>query len=128
MIGAAGKAVYEFGEISIMKFTRRAGLSALIALPFAGILANSAWAASLDDLRAAGKVGERYDGLAVALSDDAKGAVEKVNKKRRKIYQQKAAEQGVKAESVGRVYAEQIMKKAPPGTKFLKEDGNWITK
>ena len=112
-----------------MKFTRRAGLCALLALPIITMAATTpALAASLDELRAAGKVGERFDGLAVALSDDAKGTVDKVNKKRRKIYEQKAAEQGVQPEAVGRVYAAQIMKKAPAGTKFLKEDGSWVTK
>jgi uncharacterized protein YdbL (DUF1318 family) len=112
-----------------MKFTRRQSLHALLALPIVSFISlPTAFAASLDELRAAGKVGERYDGTAVALSNDAKSTVENVNKERRKIYEEKAAEQGVAVEAVGRVYAEQIMKKAPAGTKFQKQDGTWVTK
>ena len=64
----------------------------------------------------------------MALSGDAKSAVNEVNKKRRQIYEDKAASQGVSTDQVGRVYAQQIFKKAPKGTKFQKEDGSWITK
>lgn len=117
-----------------MSKTRRSALilalALVFALPLSGVTTTipAAWAQSLDDLRAAGKVGERFDGLAVALSGDAKSAVNEVNKKRRQIYEDKAASQGVSADQVGRVYAQQIFKKAPKGTKFQKEDGSWITK
>ena len=112
-----------------MRLTRRAMLCALVALPLAALLVpTTARADALDELRAAGKVGERYDGMAVALSPDAKSLVDEVNKKRRKIYEQKAAAQGVSVESVGKVYASQIMKSAPKGTKFQNENGNWIAK
>ena len=71
--------------------TRRSALALalalVLALPLAGTLqAPEALAQSLEDLRVAGKVGERYDGLAVALSNDAKAAVKEVNKKRQQIY------------------------------------------
>ena len=120
------------GEGTMSKTRRSAltlALALVFALPLAGMAAiPGASAQSLDDLRAAGKVGERFDGLAVALSGDAKSVVNEVNKKRRKIYEDKAASQGVSADQVGRVYAQQIFKKAPKGTKFQKEDGSWITK
>jgi uncharacterized protein YdbL (DUF1318 family) len=119
--------------VDAMSKTRRSALTLVLALVFALPLSGmaavpAAWAQSLDDLRAAGKVGERFDGLAVALSGDAKSAVNEVNKKRRQIYEDKAASQGVSTDQVGRVYAQQIFKKAPKGTKFQKEDGSWITK
>ena len=114
-----------------MSKTRRSALTLalafVLALPLAGQIP-AAWAQSLDDLRAAGKVGERYDGLAVALSNDAKAVVKEVNAKRQQIYEQKAASQGVSADQVGRVYAQQIFKKAPKGTKFQTEDGKWVVK
>jgi uncharacterized protein YdbL (DUF1318 family) len=120
------------GEDAMFKTRRSAlalALALVLAVPLAGMLqAPAALAQSLEDLRAAGKVGERYDGLAVALSNDAKSAVKDVNKKRQQIYEQKAASQGVSADQVGRVYAQQIFKKAPKGTKFQTEDGKWITK
>ncbi len=87
-----------------------------------------ALAASLDQLRASGAVGERFDGYAKALKSSAAGTVKKVNAQRRKIYAERATSEGVSPDQVGRVYAKQIFAKAPRGTKFLKENGAWITK
>ncbi len=85
-------------------------------------------AQSLDQLRASGAVGERYDGYAEALQSSAAGVVEQVNAKRRQIYQQTADKEGASVDQIGHVYARQIFAKAPPGTKFLQENGSWITK
>ena len=85
-------------------------------------------AQSLDQLRASGAVGERYDGYAQALQSSAAGVVQQVNAKRRQIYQQTADKEGASVDQIGRVYARQIFAKAPPGTKFLQENGSWITK
>ncbi len=87
-----------------------------------------ALAQSLDQLRASGAVGERFDGFAQALQSSAAGAVDQVNGKRRKIYAQRAAAEGASPDQIGRVYAKQIFAKAPPGTKFLQENGAWISK
>ena len=51
-----------------------------------------------------------------------------MNAQRRKIYQQRAAEQGASPDRIGRIYAQQILKKAPAGTKFLQQSGTRITK
>ncbi len=85
-------------------------------------------AQSLDDLRASGAVGERYDGYAEALQSGAAGVVQQVNAKRRQIYQQAADKEGASVDQIGRIYARQIFAKAPPGTKFLQENGSWVTK
>ena len=85
-------------------------------------------AQSLDQLRASGAVGERYDGYAEALQSGAAGVVQQVNAKRRQIYQQTADKEGTSVDQIGRVYARQIFAKAPPGTKFLRENGSWVTK
>ena len=90
--------------------------------PFA---AAPAAAQSLDDLRASGAVGERYDGYAVARDPGAKSLVQKVNRKRQKIYEERAAAQGTTSAQVGALYAPQIMRKAPRGTWFLEENGKW---
>ncbi len=42
-------------------------------------------AQSLDQLRASGAVGERYDGYAQALQSSAAGVVQQVNAKRKQI-------------------------------------------
>ena len=85
-------------------------------------------AQSLDQLRASGAVGERYDGYAEALQSGAAGVVQKVNAKRQQIYQQTADKEGTSVDQIGRVYARQIFAKAPPGPKFLQENGSWVTK
>jgi len=93
-----------------------------------GLSGPPALAASLDQLRASGAVGERFDGFAQALQSGAAGTVDQVNAKRRQIYTERAASEGVSPGQIGRVYARQIFAKAPPGTRFLQENGAWITK
>lgn len=115
----------------------RAGLTRrhlLAGIFLSGVLALGASAPtaaqSLDQLRASGAVGERYDGLVVARSNDAavQSLVNSVNAERRQIYAKRAAEQGVSADQVGRVYAQEIFRKAPQGTYFLQENGQWVQK
>ena len=72
--------------------------------------------------------GERFDGFAQALKSGAGATVDQVNAKRRKIYNDRAASEGVSPDQIGRIYAKQIANKAPPGTKILQEDGAWIVK
>jgi len=87
-----------------------------------------AQAAELDDLRASGVVGEAYDGYARARKASASDFVKSVNAQRRGIYVKRAKATGVSVEQVGRVYAAQIIKKAPAGTWLLAEDGSWTQK
>ena len=86
-------------------------------------------AQTLDELRSAGTVGERYDGLAVvrdaAAPAKVRTMISEVNAQRQAIYAKRAAEQGVSADQVGRVYAREIIQGAPPGTWFQGEDGSW---
>ncbi|WP_299618711.1 DUF1318 domain-containing protein [Pelagibius sp.] len=89
------------------------------------LLAVPAAAQSLDDLRAAGKVGERFDGLAVARDASVADFVEQVNAKRQAIYAEQARKQGVSAQQVGAVYAKEILGQVPDGTWFLTEQGEW---
>ena len=94
--------------------------------------AGPAWAQSLDALRASGVVGERFDGFAelrdAGASQSVRSLVNQVNQKRRQIYVKDAAQQGVPVGQVGRVYAKQIMQRAPKGTWFLGESGRWTRK
>jgi uncharacterized protein len=98
------------------------------------LLLPRAWGADrvLDDLRASGAIGERWDGLAVVRSvgaDPAVGSlVDSVNAKRREIYAAQAKQQNAPQSEVGKVYAREIAAKAPRGTWFLGEDGKWVQK
>ena len=112
---------------------RRRFLSIMVALPVAAAAALfpvAAGAQSLTGLRASGAVGEGYDGFARVrqAGGGARSVVDAVNAKRRAIYAERAKEQGTTADQVGRVYARQILGKAPAGTWFLKESGTWVRK
>ena len=85
-------------------------------------------AQSLGDLRTSGAVGERFDGYAVARDTGAKIFVDEVNAKRRLIYKEKAAAQGVSIDQVGRVFAQELFNRLPSGTWIQKEDGSWVHK
>jgi uncharacterized protein len=108
----------------------RTGLLALLALS----LSRAALAQStrlLDGPRAAGTVGERYDGYAVAhgkASADVAKLVDQVNAERRAVYAERAKNTGAPTEAVGKIYAQEIMKSAPAGTWFLGENGQWTRK
>ncbi len=109
---------------------RAGGLALAVSLLLA-VVAPAAFAQSLDELRASGAIGERYDGYLVVRDAKAAGAtsvVNEVNAKRKSLYEQRAASEGVSPEDVGRVYAAQIMKQAPGGTWFLDANGNWQLK
>jgi len=85
----------------------------------------------LDAPRAAGIVGERYDGYAMvrgAAPPDVVALVNSVNADRRTVYAERAAAQRAPIEEVGKVYAAEIMKAAPKGTWFLSESGQWTQK
>lgn len=99
--------------------------TALVAL---AMLAAPAAAQSLDDLRASGQVGERFDGLAVARDSGVADFVEQVNEKRLAIYVEQANKQGVPTIQVGMVYAQEILQQVPAGTWFLTKDGEWLQK
>lgn len=109
---------------------RRAALLSLAALTLLTIggFDRSAMAASLDELRKQGAIGERFDGLAVARDASANRVVQDVNAKRSAIYKRESKKTGANVTAVGKIYAEQIMRKAPAGTWFLNEQNNWVRK
>ncbi len=93
-----------------------------LALP---LLASPGAAQTLDELRASGKIGERFDGFAVARDPGVADMVKDINAKRREIYQKQAASQGVPVDQVGAVYAGEIIQKVPVGTWIMTPDGEW---
>jgi len=96
-----------------------------------GLCAGSALAADLDRLREQGVIAERYDGLIEIRadgSDAARAAVERLNSRRRDLYEQRADSQGVPVEQVGRVYAKEILKRLPEGAWFVKPNGDYVQK
>ena len=85
----------------------------------------------LDAPRAAGTVGERYDGFATvrgAASPEVAALVTQVNAERRAVYAQRAQTDKASVDAVGRIYALEIMKSAAAKTWFLSESGKWTQK
>jgi len=107
-------------------------LALIVAIVVAGQWASpSAMAASLDEYRAQGVIAERFDGFVEVRGSgpaDATALVNEVNAKRRALYGERAAAQGVSAEEVGKIYAAQILESAPVGTYFRKSDGSYVRK
>lgn len=108
-------------------------LAAALLLSFALAIPRTVLAQGrpLDAPRAAGIVGERYDGYAQvrgAAPSDIVSLVNQVNAERRALYEQRAKSEGVPVEAIGKIYAGQIMQSAPPGTWFLAQSGNWTRK
>jgi uncharacterized protein YdbL (DUF1318 family) len=110
------------------------GVRVLLLLVLAVVLPSAVAAQSarlLDAPRAAGTVGERYDGYAVAhapAGPEVAALIDKVNGERRAIYAQRAASEHVPIEAIGRIYAKEILQSAPAGTWFLAENGQWTRK
>jgi uncharacterized protein YdbL (DUF1318 family) len=96
----------------------------LLALSLCGV---SAWADTLENLRASGAIGESYNGYVVAKDPGARAEADAINAKRKAIYQEKAIAQGVSIDQVEKVYAEEIFKKVPAGT-WIQVNGQWTKK
>ena len=120
---------------SFERFWRRLGASLLLGLlafavpPSAG--AQQSQGRLLDAPRAAGTVGERYDGYAVmrgTAAPDVRALVDRVNAERSTVYADQAARQRAPIFEIGRVYADAIMRAAPKGTWFLAQNGEWKQK
>lgn len=108
--------------------TTRRGFLTLIAAVGLSMLSLPAFAQSADALRASGAAGERWDGYLEAREPSARAAVDAINAERRRVYEQRAAQQGVSAEEVGKVYAEQIFASLPQGSWFKQANGQWVRK
>ena len=87
---------------------------------------------SLDAPRAAGSVGERWDGFSEVrdanASSEVKALVATTNGHRQQVYQKRASAEGIPMVEVGKVYAQQILTGAPSGTWSLSENGSWSQK
>jgi uncharacterized protein YdbL (DUF1318 family) len=107
-------------------------LLVLVVLALLMPLAALAQGRPLDAPRAAGQVGERFDGFAVlrdaSAPADVRALVDQANTERRTLYAQRASGNGTTPEAVGKIYAQEILKQAPAGTWFLQESGQWVKK
>jgi uncharacterized protein len=118
-------------EMTRRRLVWRLGSAALLVAFFSPPAVGRAESRLLDAPRAAGIVGERFDGYAVArgsVSPDVAALIDKVNNERRAVYAARAQSENVPVEAIGKIYAAEIMKSAPAGTWFLSESGQWVKK
>ncbi|WNB75079.1 YdbL family protein [Methylomonas koyamae] len=102
--------------------------SLMSALALSLLLLSSATAADLAQLKAAGVVGERSNGLLGLVKPDApadvKAFVDNINAQRQAEYQRIAAKNGVTADEVAKLTAQKVINQAAPG-QFVDTGAGW---
>ena len=111
-------------------------LRTLIKTLSAGLLALTlsfpVFALSLDEAKSSGLVGERTTGYLgiVTSSPDAelKNLVNRINEKRRALYQQRASKAGVTLDIMEMRIGQRLQEKAAPGEYIQDANGQWERK
>jgi uncharacterized protein YdbL (DUF1318 family) len=97
-------------------------LAAFLAAPAA------AQTPAVNAARAAGQIGERYDGylgVASATSPAVRSQVATINITRRSLYSNLAARKGVSPQDVGITAGCQLLARVGPGEAYMLADGVW---
>ena len=114
---------------AVLRLPARLTLALALLLLGAAAAAPPALAISLDEAKAAGYVGERFDGYLAVVDSGApaevRALVEDINAKRRARYAEIARKQGVPVEAVAKLTAEKVINDAPPGTFIMGPKGSW---
>ncbi|HWJ59598.1 MAG TPA: YdbL family protein [Sphingomicrobium sp.] len=101
-------------------------LLGISALGFAA--AAAAQTPAVDQARAAGVVGERYDGylgIASAGSSALKSQVASINIRRRSLYSRLAAAKGASPQDVALTAGCQLLERVGVGQAYMLQDGQW---
>jgi uncharacterized protein YdbL (DUF1318 family) len=88
----------------------------------------AAQTAAVNAARAAGAVGERYDGyigVAAPVTGVVRGQVATINIRRRSLYSNLAAAKGVSPQDVGITAGCQLLARVGIGEAYLLNDGAW---
>jgi uncharacterized protein YdbL (DUF1318 family) len=97
-------------------------LGSLLAAPAA------AQTPAVNAARAAGQVGERYDGylgIAIPVSGAVRSQVGTINIQRRSLYSKLAASRGASPSDVGTTAGCQLLARVGVGEAYLLTDGTW---
>lgn len=117
--------------LSMLMRAAGAGVAALMLLAL--VLPAPAVAASLEEAKAAGYVGERPDGYVGLVRQDvpdwARQLVNEINAQRRDTYAEVAARTpGASVREVGIIAGAKLLERAPAGHYVMNEQGQWIVK
>jgi uncharacterized protein YdbL (DUF1318 family) len=83
---------------------------------------------AIDAARAAGSLGERFDGyigIAAPVSGTVRGQVSTINIRRRSLYSNLAAQKGVSPQDVGITAGCQLLARVRVGEAYMLADGVW---
>jgi len=105
-------------------------LAVLAALALAAAPGAARANAALDQAKAAGHVGERYDGYLGVVKDSApasaKQLVQDINARRKAHYEKIAQREGAQVEDVAAIAGEKLVENAPSGHYVMPNDGIWV--
>lgn len=95
-------------------------------------LTSAAWAATLQEAKAEGLIGEQRDGYVGFVVDnvpsDIRALVRGVNAERRKLYQEIAAENGLQLNQVAALAYEEAVEATRSGHYIQDAGGSWVKK
>ena len=100
----------------------------LIALALLAAVPAAAQTPAVNAARAAGAVGERYDGyigVASPVSGVVRSQVASINIQRRSLYSRLAASKGVSPQDVGITAGCQLLSRVGVGEAYMLGDGAW---
>jgi hypothetical protein len=103
-------------------------MRALFLLTLLAAVPAAAQTPAIDAARAAGAVGERYDGyigVASPVSGAVRSQVASVNIQRRALYSRLAASKGVSPQDVGITAGCQLLARVSVGEAYMLGDGAW---
>ncbi len=113
----------------LVKKARRAlGFGLLLML----LGVSSAFAATLDEAKAAGQIGEKQDGyiglVQASVPADVMALVESVNAQRRARYEEIAKENGIAVQDVAKLAFTRALENTRPGNFVEASPGQWVKK
>lgn len=95
------------------------------------IASASSYALTLDEIKSAGLVGERYDGLLGIVEPNTKGKditkikkfIDDINKQRMQKYKELSTESSINTKQIQLLTGEKVMNNAIPGTYIMPKNG-----
>ena len=103
-------------------------MRSLLVLAFFAAVPAAAQTPAVDTARAAGFIGERYDGyvgVAGPVSAAVRSQVARINIQRRSLYSRLAASKGVSPQEVGITAGCQLLTRVGVGEAYMGADGTW---
>lgn len=115
-----------------MRLVKKAGRALGFGLLLMLLSVSSAFAATLDEAKAAGQIGEKQDGyiglVQASVPADVMALVESVNAQRRARYEEIAKENGIAVQDVAKLAFTRTLENTRPGNFVEASPGQWVKK